>query len=87
MQPAQQQGRRLPAISSLRVRSTWFFLVSGFLVVTVQQIHSLRARGVISSQAASAFGEEARALRKSDGNLWATPLEITTLFIDQIYQN
>lgn len=35
----------------------------------VQQIHSLRASGVISSHAASDLGAEAKDFRKSSGNL------------------
>lgn len=69
MHPAQQQGRRFPAISSSRVLSMWFLLVFGFLVEIVQQIHSFRASGVISSHAALAFGVEVRAFFKSAGNL------------------
>jgi len=85
MQPDQQQGRRLPAISSARVLSMWFFLVSCFLTVIVQQIHSLRASGVIFSHAASAFGLEARALRKSAGILCITSVAIFVA-IDLFYQ-
>jgi len=86
MQPDQQQGRRLPAISSARVLSMWFFLVSCFLTVIVQQIHSLRASGVIFSHAASAFGLEARALRKSAGILCITPVVVCFVAIDPFYQ-
>jgi hypothetical protein len=42
----------------------------------VQQIHSLRESGVISSQAAKALGSDDRAFRKSVGNLCTVPLEI-----------
>ena len=75
MQPAQQQGRRFPFISSARVLSTCCFLVSGFLTDSTQQIHSLRASGVISSQAARATEEEVMTLRKSSGTLCTTPAE------------
>jgi hypothetical protein len=74
--PIQQQGRRLPSLSSEIVRSTWFLRVAEVLTVVVQQIHSLRANGVIFSQAAIALGEEVSAFRKSDGSLCAVPLEI-----------
>src|SRR3989338_1198239 len=43
------------------------FLVSNFLPEVTQQIHSLRARGVISFHTESAFGTERRALCKSVG--------------------
>jgi hypothetical protein len=42
----------------------------------VQQIHSLRASGVMSSQAARASGSHASAFRKSAGKVCATPSEI-----------
>lgn len=77
MQPAQQQGRRFPSSSSVIVLSICFVLVSSFLVVIVQQIHSLRASGVISSHAFSAEGADIRAFRKSWGSLCATPLAIS----------
>jgi hypothetical protein len=47
----------------------------------VQQIHSLRASGVISSHAASAALSEESAFRKSAGTWCATPLEIVFLGI------
>jgi hypothetical protein len=68
MQPIQQQGRRLPSCSSATVRWIWFFLVSACLTVILQQIHSLRANGVILFQAFSALGAEASAFFKSAGN-------------------
>jgi len=67
-QPIQQQGRRTPSLSSVTTLSTCSFLVSGRLTESVQQIHSLRASGVISSHAANAAGSEARAFRKSAGS-------------------
>ncbi len=82
IQPSQQQGRRLPSISSETVRSTWFCLVSDVLTEIVQQIHSFRASGVMSSQAAKASGEAVRAFRKSAGSSWATPPDITAFVID-----
>jgi len=44
-----------------------------------QQIHSLRASGVISSQAALATGEEVRTFRKSAGTLCGIAVEICFL--------
>jgi hypothetical protein len=75
-QPIQQQGRRLPSFNSVTVRLIWFFLVSGFLTVILQHIHSLRAIGVMSSHAARALESELRDFRKSAGNLCAVPPEI-----------
>ena len=73
LQPAQQQGRRI----SLRILSRPTVirraLVSSCLADVIQQIHSLRASGVISSHRESALGSEARAFRKSTGILCATP--------------
>jgi hypothetical protein len=51
--------------------------VSGFLADVIQQIHSLRASGVMSSHAAFAFGEAVRAFRKSIGMLCTTPFAIS----------
>src|SRR5215475_487203 len=85
MQPNQQQGRRMPSFSSLRTLSTCCFLVSGFLTESVQQIHSLRARGVRSSHIASASVSEARVFRKSSGNSWTTPPEISLFVICLCY--
>jgi hypothetical protein len=51
----------------------------------VQHIHSLRARGVISSHAAKALGAEARDFCKSAGSLCAVPSEIF-LVINLYYQ-
>jgi len=50
-------------------------LVSGFLTETTQQIHSLRASGVISSHFANATGSEMRTSRKSAGKLCTAPGE------------
>ena len=44
-------------------------LVSSFLPDITQQIHSLRARGVMSAHAAFALGVAVRAFRKSAGTL------------------
>jgi hypothetical protein len=49
------------------------FLVSSFLADVTQQIHSFRARGVISAQRLFAATSDARALRKSGGSLWIAP--------------
>lgn len=70
MQPPQQQGRPFPFIRSSLALLICCFLVSSLLTEIIQQIHSLRARGVISSQAVSAPGEEESIFCKSDGILW-----------------
>src|ERR1700741_199162 len=80
-QPGQQHGRLIPSLSSEHTRSTCCRLVSSFLTEMVQQIHSLRASGVMSSQAASAFASDAIAFRRSAGRLYTTPPEIRTVVI------
>ena len=76
----------MPSFSSMRIRSTCCFLVSGFLTEIVQHIHSLRASGVRSSHAASASASAARVCRKSSGNSWTTPPEIAWLvFVIRLY--
>jgi hypothetical protein len=59
-------------------------LVSGFLTEITQQIHSLRASGVISSHFARATGSEMRTFRKSAGTLCTAPGEIAFLVMDFI---
>jgi hypothetical protein len=59
-------------------------LVSGFLTEITQQIHSLRASGVMSSHFASAAGSEVRTFRKSAGRLCTAPVEIAFLVVDFI---
>ncbi len=71
----------MPSLSSVRTRSTCCLLVAGCFTEIAQQIHSLRARGVRSSHAASASASEARVFRKSSGNSWTTPPEISLLVI------
>ncbi len=76
VQPIQQQGRRMPSLSSERTRSTCSWRFSGLFTEIVQQIHSLRASGVISSHFARALGSEARAFFKSEGSGCVPPPEI-----------
>jgi len=80
-QPGQQHGRRMPSLSSEHTLSTCCRLISSFLTEMVQQIHSLRASGVMSSQASSAFASDASAFRRSAGSLCTTPSEIRTVVI------
>jgi hypothetical protein len=61
-------------------------LVSGFLTEIIQQIHSLRASGVISSHFARATGSEMRTFCKSTGTLCTAPGEIAFLVMDFIVQ-
>lgn len=72
-QPAQQQGRRIPPESLESAFSIRIFRVSSLLPDVTQQIHSLRASGVISPHTARAGGEAVRALRRSAGILCTVP--------------
>ncbi len=81
-QPGQQHGLRMPSMSSERTRSTCCILVSGFFTEMVQQIHSLRASGVMSSHAASARGEARSAFLKSAGNVCTVPPESAFFAMD-----
>lgn len=49
------------------------FLVSSFAADVTQQIHSLRASGVMSAQALFAAALDSRAFRKSAGSLCTVP--------------
>jgi hypothetical protein len=69
MQPAQQQGRRMPPFIFERAFPIRIFLVSALAPEVTQQIHSFRARGVISSHSFLTAGEEAIASLKSEGSL------------------
>jgi len=85
-QPGQQHGLRMPSMSSEHTRSTCCFRVSSFFTEMVQQIHSLRASGVMSSHASCAAGEARSAFLRSAGNVCTVPLEsasfATKLFYD-----
>ena len=85
-QPGQQQGRRFPSLSSVRTLSIRLLLVSGFLVSSTQQIHSLRASGVMSSHSANATLSAVRVFRKSVGTLCTTPVAISLLDISLFCQ-
>lgn len=84
VQPSQQHGRRMPSLSSLTSRRTWSCLVSTFLTKITQQIHSLRASGVRSSQAARAARSDASARRISGGNGWTVPVAIDVFVIRKV---
>src|SRR5437899_6621109 len=81
-QPGQQQGRRIPSLSSVRTRSMCCLLVSGLLTEMTQQIHSLRASGVMSSHFARAAGSEMRTSRKSAATACTARREIALLGMD-----
>ena len=68
IQPAQQHGLRIPPASLESAFLIRIPLVCTFLPDIIQQIHSLRASGVISSHTVRAAAMEERALRKSAGN-------------------
>lgn len=80
--PIQQQGRRFPFLSSSAVLLICSFLTSGVFTDSTQQIHSLRASGVMSSQAESVLELDKIIFRKSAGISCATPGEI---FLTIIY--
>ena len=68
-QPGQQQGRRFPRNKSSCNRTRCSFLVSGFLTIVTQQIHSLRANGVSPFHRAEIFLLESRTSFTSCGSL------------------
>jgi len=61
VQPLQQQGRRLPVANSSIARFRCARQVAGFFGEVIQHVHSFLASGVISFQAAFAFGAAVRA--------------------------
>lgn len=81
-QPGQQQGRRFPSARSARALSIRRLRVSGFTADSIQQIHSLRAIGVMLSQATkTCLSEESAALR-SLGTLCKMPAAIDLTGMD-----
>jgi hypothetical protein len=84
MQPIQQQGLRIPSLSSDITLVTCTFLVPGIFTDMTQQIHSLRASGVRSFHFTSALGSEVNASRKSAGTLCTTPVAIFRAFFRMI---
>jgi hypothetical protein len=69
VQPIQQQGRRILPRILLKPTAICFSLVASCFTVITQQIHSLRASGVISAHSFFTLGSELIALLKSAGNL------------------
>src|SRR5947209_6150056 len=76
VQPIQQQGRRMPLRILLRPTAICFSLVASCFTLITQQIHSLRARGVMSSHKAKTLGSKDKAFFKSGGSVWTVPEEI-----------
>jgi hypothetical protein len=82
--PGQQQGRRFPSLRLAQPHSIRRLLVSAFLADSIQQIHSLRASGVMSSHAVNACGSDVSVFLKSAGTSCTTPLEIFFCDIDKL---
>jgi hypothetical protein len=78
-QPGQQQGRRLPSLSSANARWILRLRVVVCLAEMIQQIHSFRASGVRSLQTACVVASELIALRRSAGVLCRGP-SLVSLF-------
>src|SRR3989344_531683 len=85
-QPTQQHGLRIPPLSFEIPFLIRIFLVSAFLPEVTQQIHSLRASGVMSSHTARAAGAAVIAFRKSPGIVCTTPPASPFLIIWLFYQ-
>jgi hypothetical protein len=51
------------------------FLVSSFFADVTQQIHSLRAKGVISDQSLFTVESDSMTVLKSAGSSWTVPSE------------
>jgi hypothetical protein len=73
LHPGQQHGRRWPSSSSSWVRRMRRLRVICCLASSTQQMNSLRAKGVMSFQAARAVELAISALRRSSGSLCTTP--------------
>jgi hypothetical protein len=61
-------------------------LVSGFFTEITQQIHSLRASGVMSSHFSRAAESEMRAFRRSAGTVCAAPGDNAFLAMNSFYR-
>jgi hypothetical protein len=73
LHPGQQHGRRWPSSSSSWVLRMRRFRVISCFASSTQQINSLRAKGVMSLQTASAVEFAISASRRSTGSLCTTP--------------
>ncbi len=78
-QPAQQQGRRMPLRILSKPTVMRRFLVSSFLADVTQQIHSLRASGVMSAHTSFTTGSDSIARRKSAGTRCTAPVRASLL--------
>ena len=67
---ASNTGGACPSARFEQPQSMRLRLVSGFFADSIQQIHSLRASGLISSQVASASGRSFSASCRSPGSSW-----------------
>lgn len=85
VQPSQQQGLRIPSLSSFTVLTTCSFRVLSCFTNVTQHIHSFRASGVKLSQMPSARVSAESESRKSEGILCAVPLEIVFGVIRTVY--
>lgn len=84
--PSQQHGLRMPPLSFESPFSIRISRVSAFLPAVTQQIHSLRASGVMSSHTSSAAGVASNALRQSAGMGCNAPPETCAFAIRVFYQ-
>lgn len=73
LHPGQQQGRRMPSSNSSRVLRMRRFRVTSCFASSTQQMNSLRANGVMSSQAVSAVAFAINVSRRSGGSSCTTP--------------
>jgi hypothetical protein len=72
----------MPSSSSSRVRRMRRARVACCLASSTQQMNSLRASGVMSSQAVSAVSLPANPSPRSVGNWWTTPPGSSCAFVD-----
>lgn len=79
--PAQQHGRRMPPFIFEMAFPMRIPRVSALTPLVTQQIHSLRASGVMSCQSASTFGVPVIAFRKSSGSLWTVPDAMAVMLV------
>ncbi|WP_331715483.1 TlpA disulfide reductase family protein [Tessaracoccus coleopterorum] len=85
-QPGQQQGRRCPSPSWEMVRSSRRRRVLSCLASVTRQIHSLRARAVMSSQASNAASSPRRAATRSSGTTsWTVPAGSVSMVTRRVY--
>jgi hypothetical protein len=75
-QPGEQHGRLFPSARLSHPHPIRFVCVSAFFGEVTQQIHSLRAMGVIARQVASAPGDWIKAASRSAGKSWTKPPSI-----------